>query len=168
MYVKQNDPITYNADNTKTLKISSSLKEAWDIIRMEGIKIDEIINGHKSYWDEFDVSNEHLLKFQKRVYIVTLRHLPKIKYKDLFLKLTNEYQENARGNVDLLKEHKLRQKLEDQDISVFEEWLKNGNIMSEKELIPIDEEYRKHMTPFYPLGTGITTVEKRENEGKKD
>lgn len=125
-------------------RLNNNLTKAVDELRSmpEYAAIDRIIQGYCNEWSEFDGSLETKMAFQKRIYILVMRLLPKLTHRQIFLGLVEDYKRILHENEELLKDVAERKALELKDISLFDTWFKRGNY---DQTIPMLADYRAHM-----------------------
>lgn len=136
--------ITNNKSAEDKARLNNNLTKAVDELRTmpEYAAIDRIIQGYCNEWSEFDGSLETKMAFQKRIYILVMRLLPKLTHRQIFLGLVEDYKRILHTNEELLKDVAERKALELKDIEIFYNWFNQENFESK---IPISKEYKMHM-----------------------
>ncbi len=139
--------------DNKTDMASATLERAFDEIRLLGIPIDGIVQGYIDYWQELDNNLEDWMDFQKRIYILTIRHLPSSTHRDLYLQVIKEYRNLLAENKRVLEDLKIRRNLEKKDIDLFDKWIVvEKNILDVTRQVPILKEYKQYMKNILPIG----------------
>jgi len=126
------------------VRLNNNLTKAVDELRSmpEYAAIDRVIQGYVNEWSEFDGSLETKMAFQKRIYILVMRLLPKLTHRQIFLGLVEDYKRILHTNEELLRDVAERKALELKDIDIFSNWFQKGNY---DQTIPILSDYREHM-----------------------